>query len=177
MSSHKEYVILVDENDQPLGEMEKMQAHVEGKMHRAFSVFLFNENKEILLQRRALSKYHSGGLYTNACCSHPRKGESVDAAAHRRLIEELGIDCEVEEVYQFTYHAELDHNMIEHEYDHVLIGEFNGSDIPFNPEEVDRVIWITYTQLKEDMEAHPDKYTRWFRIIMDNVSEAVLFMK
>jgi isopentenyl-diphosphate delta-isomerase len=157
--------------------MEKMQAHVEGKMHRAFSVFLFNENKEILLQRRALSKYHSGGLYTNACCSHPRKGESVEAAAHRRLKEELGIDCEVEEVYQFTYHAELDHNMIEHEYDHVLIGEYNGSDIPFNLEEVDQVIWIPYAQLKEDMEAHPDKYTQWFRIIMDNVSEAVLFMK
>ncbi len=177
MSRREEYVILVDENDHQVGEMEKMQAHIEGKMHRAFSVFLFNKNKEILLQRRALSKYHSGGLYTNACCSHPRMGEGVEAAAHRRLVEELGIDCDVREVYQFTYHAELDHNMIEHEYDHVLIGEFNGSDIPFNPEEVDQVIWVSYGQLISDMKKHPEKYTQWFRIIMDNVSETVLFEK
>ncbi len=170
----QEFVILVDENDHPVGQMEKMQAHEEAMLHRAFSVFLFNEKNEVLLQRRALSKYHSGGLYTNACCSHPRKGETVEQAAHRRLQEELGIDCDVKEVYQFMYRAELDHGMTENEFDHVLIGEYINQDIPFNPEEVDSVMWISFDELVDDIARSPEKYTVWFKIIMDNVSKSLL---
>lgn len=176
MSNTVERVILVDEADQAIGEMEKMQAHREGRLHRAFSVFLFDESGRVLLQRRALSKYHSGGLWTNACCSHPRAGEATMDAAHRRLMEELGIDCELREVSEFTYKAELDLGMIEHEHDHVFTGLYKGSDIPFNPEEVDSIDWVSFGDLVDDIASSPEKYTVWFRIIMENVSREDLLM-
>ncbi len=166
-----EYVILVDENDKDLGVMEKMQAHEKAALHRAFSVYLHDGKGNVLLQQRALSKYHSGGLWTNACCSHPRNNESLEEAVHRRLVEELGIDCPVVEVMDFLYKAELDHGLTEHELDHVFVGEFRGQDIPFEPSEVAAVKWMAYSDMMVDMEARPDQYTEWFKIIMQLAHE------
>jgi len=176
LPKQEELVILVDQNDQPIGEMEKMKAHFEGKLHRAFSVFLYNEEGKVLLQRRALSKYHSGGLWTNACCSHPRSGETTEQAAHRRLMEELGVDCEIKEVSHFTYRAELDHDMIEHEVDHVFTGQLDLEEMPFNPEEVHSTRWISFDDLQKDIELNPENYTEWFKIIMENVNKNMLFL-
>lgn len=171
-----EYVILVDENDNAVGQMEKMQAHYKGTLHRAFSVFLHDGKGNVLLQRRALSKYHSGGLWTNACCSHPREGENVIEAAHRRLMEELGVDCPVKEVSTFIYRAELDKDMIEHELDHVLTGQIHVNEFPLNPKEVDSVDWMAFDHLVDDIKENPSKYTVWFQIIMKNVTKEMLML-
>ena len=160
-----EHVILVDENDQEIGLMEKMQAHREAKLHRAFSVFIFNDLGEMLIHRRALEKYHSGGLWTNACCSHPREGETTEEAAHRRMMEEMGFDCDIEESFSFIYRAELDNELTEHELDHVFIGRFNGNPSP-NPEEVCEWKYITLESLEDDLEKRPEAYTEWFKIAM-----------
>ena len=128
-------VILVNEQDEMTGVMEKMEAHQKGLLHRAFSVFVMNEAGEMLLQQRALDKYHSGGLWTNSCCSHPYPGESVVDAAHRRLYEEMGFDCPLAELFQFTYRTDFENGLIEHEYDHVLVGTYNGTVNP-NSQEV-----------------------------------------
>ena len=130
-----ENVILVDQEDQEIGVMEKMEAHEKGLLHRAFSIFLFNDEQELLIHQRALHKYHSGGLWTNTCCSHPRPGESIEAAAHRRLEEEMGIECEMEKMFSFIYKAPLDNMLTEHELDHGLIGYFSGTP-SINKEEV-----------------------------------------
>ena len=164
----EERVILVDENDRQIGTEEKMQAHREGKLHRAFSIFIFNDEEKMLLQRRALSKYHSGGLWTNACCSHPRENESVEKAAHRRLKEEMGFDTEMDEVFSFTYFAELDKGLKEHEFDHVIFGNYFGKIEP-NPEEVDSFKWISLEELEADVKANPKNYTAWFVISLDKV--------
>jgi isopentenyl-diphosphate Delta-isomerase len=166
-----EMVILVDEKDNQLGLEEKMKAHEEARLHRAFSIFAFNGKGETLLQRRALSKYHSGGLWTNTCCSHPRQGESVLDAAHRRLREELGFDCEMEEIASFIYEAKLDHGLTEHELDHVVIGKYKGEKIALNPEEVDSVRWITIENLKKEMSANPELFTEWFKIAFKKFSK------
>lgn len=163
-----EYVILVDKDDNPVGIEEKMKAHEKALLHRAFSVFIYNEEKEILLHRRALSKYHSGGLWTNACCSHPKDGESIVEAGHRRLMEEMGFDTELEEIFTFVYRAELDHNLTEYEYDHVFLGKYQG-DIDFNLEEVMEYKWINYRDLALDIKEKPHLYTEWFKIIMENL--------
>lgn len=156
-------VILVDQHDQVIGEMEKMEAHVKGVLHRAFSVFLFNDAGELLLQQRAFSKYHSGGLWTNTCCSHPSPGEEVVEAALRRLKEELGIkDVDVEIVHHFVYKAEFENGLTEHEFDYVLKGNYNGDAI-LNNEEVESVKWISMRQLKDEINSDPDKFTFWFR--------------
>lgn len=161
-----ENVILVDEHDNEQGLMEKMEAHRKGLLHRAFSVFILNDKGELLLQRRALSKYHSGGLWTNTCCSHPRDGESNEEAAHRRLMEEMGFDCEVEKMLDFVYRAELDQGLTEHEFDHVFIGSYN--DEPnINPEEVDSWKWMSLDDVESDINANPHNYTEWFKIIYD----------
>src|SRR5690349_17076045 len=118
----EEYLILVDEQDHEIGTEEKLKTHRDAKLHRAFSIFIFNKKGQLLLQRRALSKYHSGGLWTNTCCGHPRPGENIDKAAHRRLQEEMGFDCNMKDVFRFTYKAPLDHGLTEHEVDHVFIG-------------------------------------------------------
>ncbi len=163
-----EYVILVDEQDNEIGTMEKMQAHEEAKLHRAFSVFVFNELGEVMIHQRALHKYHSGGLWTNACCSHPRKGESVLEAAHRRLMEEMGFDCELEEQFSFIYKAALDNELTEHELDHVVFGKFNGKP-NINPDEVAGWKYLNWEDLKSDVATNPEKYTEWFKIALDEV--------
>jgi isopentenyl-diphosphate delta-isomerase len=169
-----EKVILVNERDEPLGLMEKMEAHRKGLLHRAFSVFVTNQKGEILLQQRALSKYHSGGLWTNTCCSHPRDGEEVEQAAHRRLMEEMGFDCPVEKLLEFTYRAELDKGMIEHEYDHLFIGTCNENPSP-NSEEVMDFKWVGLQDLKESIKNKPEEYTEWFKIIFDEYYNKVAF--
>jgi isopentenyl-diphosphate delta-isomerase len=164
-----EYVILVTPDDQPVGRMEKMEAHQKGVLHRAFSVFLFNEKGETLLQQRAAEKYHSPLLWTNTCCSHPREGETVVEAANRRVFEELGIAPtaiqELHSDFHFVYRAEFDNGLIEHELDHVLVGRFEGR-CQLNPEEVAAVKWISMEDLFQDVEAHPEQYTAWFKIIL-----------
>lgn len=159
-----ENIILVDENDQEIGTMEKMQAHQEARLHRAFSVFIFNSKGETMLQQRALSKYHSGGLWTNTVCSHPRSGETLEAAVHRRLQEEMGFDCDVKEVFSFIYKVPLDHGLSEHEFDHVFVGNFDGEP-QLNREEAESYKWITLDELKQDITNHPAKYTEWVKII------------
>ncbi len=158
-----EYVVLVDDQDQEIGRMEKMQAHVEGRLHRAISVFVFNSKNELLLQRRADSKYHSGGLWTNTSCSHPRPEESVADAASRRLYEEMGMKCILNEVFSFVYKADLDNHLTEHEYDHVFTGI--SDSIPW-PDALEVGAWkyISIDALDADLTLQPEKYTEWFKI-------------
>jgi len=163
-----EKVILVNELDEPIGEMEKMEAHEKGLLHRAFSVFVFNDRNEMLLQKRASSKYHSGGLWSNTCCSHPRDGETTVEAGTRRLVEEMGFSVPMEEVFSFIYRAELDNSLTEHEFDHVLIGRYNEAPVP-NPDEVEDWKYIDIDALAKDITASPKNYTEWFKIIFDRV--------
>ncbi len=163
-----EEVILVNKEDRVIGRMEKLAAHEEGILHRAFSVFLFNANGEMLLQRRALSKYHSPGQWSNACCSHPRPGEETDQAARRRLFEELRVVCDVQEQYTFIYKAEVGNKLIEHELDHVFFGEYSGELSP-NADEVEETKYVNIDWLIEDVDENPDQYTPWFRICLDEV--------
>lgn len=162
----EEKVILVNERDEPQGLMEKMEAHERGILHRAFSVFVINQNNELLLQQRAWHKYHSGGLWTNTCCSHPREGESNVEAAHRRLEEEMGFDCELQKLTDFIYKAELDKGLTEHEFDHVFVGKWGG-DPNINPEEVAAYKWMAVEDVETDMANNPNLYTEWFKIIYD----------
>ena len=160
----EEKVILVDREDQPLGTMEKMEAHEKGLLHRAFSVFVFNENNELLLQQRALHKYHSPGLWTNTCCSHQRWGEENTEAGRRRLKEEMGFSCELKEQFHFIYRADFDNGLTEHELDHVMIGHYSEDPV-LNEDEVSDFMWMDLDKVKEDIERNPDKYTAWFKII------------
>ena len=163
-----EHVILVDKNDAPQGLMEKMEAHEKGLLHRAFSVFVFNDQGDFLIHRRAAHKYHSGGLWTNACCSHPRDNETPEEAAHRRLQEEMGFDCPLQKAFEFTYRSELDNGLTEHEYDHVFLGTFNG--VPeLNPEETDAYKYISREELLRDVKENPGNYTEWFKIALNEV--------
>lgn len=159
-----EKVILVDENDRKIGLMEKMEAHEKALLHRAFSVFVFNDQGELLLQRRAAKKYHSPGLWTNTCCSHQRDGETNIEAGKRRLQEEMGFSCELEEVFSFIYKAPFDNGLTEHELDHVMIGHYN-TDPMLNENEADGFRWMKLDAVKADMKEHPEKYTAWFKII------------
>ncbi|GAB5538185.1 MAG: isopentenyl-diphosphate Delta-isomerase [Salibacteraceae bacterium] len=163
-----ERVVLVNENDQDIGQMEKMEAHERGVLHRAFSIFLFNSKKELLLQQRAKSKYHSGGLWTNTCCSHPRPGESLETATNRRLQEELGMSCDMSHLLSFVYKAKLDHGLIEHELDHVFIGH-TDTEPTINRDEVEDWKYVTLSDLERDIEHHPSQYTEWFKIIFSKV--------
>ncbi len=159
-----ELVILVDKNDNQLGLMEKIEAHEKAVLHRAFSVFILNDNNELLLQKRALSKYHSPGLWTNTCCSHPRDGESVIDAGIRRLREEMGFETEIHTLFSFIYIAEFDNGLTEHEFDHVLLGRYNKTPL-INKLEVSDWKWIDIEFLKKDVVVNPDIYTVWFKII------------
>jgi isopentenyl-diphosphate delta-isomerase len=162
----EEQVILVDENDTQIGLMPKMEAHEKALLHRAFSVFSFNDSGELLLQQRAADKYHSPLQWKNTCCSHQREGESNIEAGKRRLQEEMGFSCELSEVFSFIYKAPFDNGLTEHELDHVMIGKFNG--VPeVNPEEVESYKWMSLEEVKVDMEMDESKYTAWFRIIFD----------
>ena len=161
--STNEYVILVNENDQPLGVEEKMKAHEEGLLHRAFSIFLWNEEGEMLLQQRALDKYHCGGLWTNACCSHPREGELTERAAIRRLREELGIEVPLQKAFEFTYRADMGNGLVEHEFDHVWAGTYSGA-IPFDPAEVKDTRYLSMAEIQAWLQERPQEFTPWFRI-------------
>jgi isopentenyl-diphosphate Delta-isomerase len=166
-----EHVILVTADDQAIGTMEKIEAHKKGVLHRAFSVLLFNSKGEMLLQKRAADKYHSAGLWTNTCCSHPLPGEEIESAARRRLKEEMGIDVQPTFAYKFIYRAELENDLLEHELDHVLIGTFDGEP-QINPNEVAAWKYADVTSLKNDVKLHPENYTYWFRIILEHETVA-----
>lgn len=167
-----ENVILVDEHDNEVGLMEKIEAHEKALLHRAFSVFIFNENNELMLQQRAKSKYHSPLLWTNTCCSHQKKGESNISAGMRRLREEMGFTCELEEVFTFIYKAPFDNGLTEHELDHVMIGYYDGEPI-VNSDEVENYKWMTLEAVKKDIEINPNEYTAWFKIIFDKSYEKI----
>ena len=164
-------VILVNLHDEPVGTATKEEAHRRGDLHRAFSVFLYHENR-LLIQQRAFHKYHSGGLWANTCCSHPRPGEELEDAVRRRLKEEAGIECEVKEVFSFVYKHRFAEDLYEHEFDHVFLGVYDGAFIP-NPEEVADFRWITFEELKADLADHPEKYAPWFRIAAPRVMEMI----
>ena len=162
-----EEIILVDEQDNAIGTMEKMEAHRKGVLHRAFSVVLFNSNGELLLQKRANNKYHSGGQWTNTCCSHPIPGETISDAAQRRLRHEMGINLKPEFAFKFIYRTPLDKSLIEHELDHVFIGTFDGTPV-INKDEVSEWKFMSLSELKNDMERSPEIYTVWFRLIVNH---------
>ena len=162
----EEQVILVNEKDEPIGLMGKMEAHEKGLLHRAFSVFIFNSKQEVLLQQRAACKYHSPNLWTNTCCSHPRVGETNQQAGERRLQEEMGLQVPLQEVFSFIYKAPFDNGLTEHEYDHVLIG-YSDAQPQINPEEVASWKWLSLEAIKEDILQAPERYTAWFKIIFE----------
>jgi isopentenyl-diphosphate delta-isomerase len=163
-------IILVDEHDAMLGVMDKMEAHQQGLLHRAFSVFIFNSKGEMLLQQRAISKYHSGGLWTNACCSHPIPGEKTKDAAIRRLNEELGFETQVEKIFDFVYKAEFDNGLIEHEFDHVFAGEYEGQ-LNVDAEEVKDYCYKPIPEIKNMLQNHPKKFTAWFHLAFPKIEE------
>lgn len=162
----EEKVVLINEADEVLGLMDKMQAHENGLLHRAFSVFLFNKEGEMLLQQRAAGKYHSPLQWTNACCSHPRENETYVQAAKRRLLEELGIETDLEEKFKFLYKANVGENLWEHELDHVFCGIYEGG-FNLNSDEVAAVRYVTMDELTGEMQAHPERFTEWFKIILE----------
>ena len=166
-----EEVILVDETDTPLGKMEKMEAHRKALLHRAFSVFIFNSKGEMLLQRRAPGKYHSPGLWTNACCSHPRPGEETHSAALRRLKEELGITTTLKKLFDFTYRSAYDNGLTEFEFDHVFAGVYDDRDIRPDPAEVSDFCFRSSADIQVDLQRSPAKYTTWFHLAFPLVSE------
>ena len=162
-----EEVILVNKQDEETGTMEKLEAHLKGILHRAFSIFIFNNKNEMLLQQRAANKYHSGGLWTNACCSHPTPDETIDEATRKRLKHEMGIDLQPDFAYKFIYESKLDQDLTEHELDYVYTGIFDG--IPaVNQEEVEDWKFVNIKSLRNDLNQHPDHYTVWFRLIMNH---------
>ena len=163
-----EFVVLVDEQDNPIGKMEKQQAHIEGLLHRAFSIFIFNSEKKLLLQKRASSKYHCGGLWTNSCCSHPRENENIQDAANRRLAEEMGMQCSLKPIFTFMYRAEFDNGLIEHEFDHVFFGE-SDQNPKINLEEVETYRYIAMEDLQQEVKEFPQNFTPWFIIALDRV--------
>lgn len=171
--SSMEKVILVNELDERIGEMEKIEAHEKGLLHRAFSIFIFNNQNQLLLQKRASSKYHSGGLWSNSCCSHPRTGETIIEAGMRRLTEEMGFSVSLDAVFSFIYKAKLDNSLTEHELDHVLIGRFND-DPRINLDEVEDWKYTGLEELAVDMNTYPEKYTEWFKIVFERVRSVLI---
>ncbi|WP_396161654.1 isopentenyl-diphosphate Delta-isomerase [Flavobacterium sp.] len=162
----EEQVILVNEKDEPIGLMNKMEAHEKAILHRAFSVFILNDNNEVMLQQRAHHKYHSPLLWTNTCCSHQRAGETNIQAGKRRLYEEMGFEVELKELFHFIYKAPFDNGLTEHELDHVMIGYSNIEPV-INPEEVASWKWMKIEAIKDNMIQNPAEYTIWFKIIFD----------
>ena len=162
----QEQVILVNENDEPIGSMEKIEAHEKALLHRAFSVFILNDKNEVMLQQRAASKYHSPLLWTNTCCSHQRAGETNIAAGKRRLLEEMGFQVDLKELFSFIYNAPFDNGLTEHELDHVMIG-YSNQEPNVNKEEVEDWKWMSMEAIKHDMKDHPENYTAWFKIIFE----------
>lgn len=155
-------VVLVDENDNAIAEMEKLIAHEQGCLHRAFSVFIFNDNGELLLQQRARQKYHGAGLWTNTCCSHPQWGEDVGLSAEERLNYEMGLECKLKLVYSFIYNEQVENNLTEHELDYVFVGYSNQNPV-FNQDEVSDYKWMCIDEILSDMKNNPSHYTVWFK--------------
>jgi isopentenyl-diphosphate delta-isomerase len=160
-----EEVVLVDEADNAIGTMEKIEAHEKAVLHRAFSVFIFNNKNEMLLQQRAITKYHSGGLWTNACCSHPYPNETPEIAAVRRLKEEMGVVTKIEKAFTFTYKANFDNGLTEHEFDHVFVGNYEGNIVP-NKQEVENYCYKSIETIIDELKIKPELYTTWFAIAM-----------
>jgi isopentenyl-diphosphate Delta-isomerase len=168
----KEFVILVDESDNELGLMEKMEAHEKAVLHRAFSIFIFNSKNQMLLQQRALSKYHSPGLWTNTCCSHPRQEETLEQATSRRLMEEMGMKCNITKAFDFVYKADVGQGLTEHELDHVFVGY--SDELPdINRDEVESWKYMLLEDVKNDMTKHPEQYTVWFRIAFEQLENYI----
>lgn len=163
---------MVDENDVPRGTMEKQEAHLKGELHRAFSIFIFNSKEEVLLQKRATSKYHSGGLWTNACCSHPAPDEEMQSAIHSRLKEEIGVECELKELFQYTYKATFDNGLTEHELDHVFVGYTDAHPI-LNQEEAESWKYMGKQEVLKEIKEYPGDYTVWFKLIYPEVLKAI----
>jgi isopentenyl-diphosphate delta-isomerase len=161
-------VVLVDQQDRPLGRMEKLAAHQEGVLHRAFSIFIFNKKGEILLQQRAPGKYHSGSLWTNACCGHPLPGEETIEAAQRRLNEELGFKTEIEKIFHLVYKTGFENGLTEHEFDHVFAGQYEGV-VNADPAEVMSISWQDMREVSRSLNADPQFYTVWFRLIFPRI--------
>ena len=168
----EERLILVDETDRQIGTMEKMEVHRAGLLHRAFSLFVFDGEGGLLLQQRARSKYHSGGLWSNTCCSHPRQGESLELAVHRALVHEMGFDCELRKVMDFVYRADVGDGLVEHEFDHVFSGFWTGEVLP-SPDEAEAIRWIDTDLLFDDLKVRPSLYTPWFRGILGQMDPAL----
>lgn len=167
-------VIIVDQKDNPIGIEEKLKAHLDGKLHRAFSIFIFNSKGELMLQKRAESKYHSGGLWSNTCCSHPRPNQDIQKEAENRLKEEMGFECSLQEVFSLPYEVKVisqQGDLIEHEFDHIFIGVFDGQ-AEINPQEAQDWKWIKINELKRDLKENPDKYTPWFHLLLDKTLQA-----
>jgi isopentenyl-diphosphate delta-isomerase len=167
-----EYVLLVNKNDQPLGTMEKITAHEKGELHRAFSVFVFNNKGELMLQKRASEKYHSGGLWTNTVCSHPKAGEDIAASAKRRMMEEMGFECDISKAFTFIYKSNVGDGLTEHEYDHVFFGYSDTVPNP-NPEEVEDWKYVDMDWLNQDVKENPNDYTVWFKIALKEVKQHI----
>jgi isopentenyl-diphosphate Delta-isomerase len=167
---NSQQVILVDENDNAIGSMEKMDVHLKGLMHRAFSIFIFNSRGEMLLQQRAAKKYHSAGLWSNACCSHPHPGEEIKPAAERRLYEEMGFKTSLQKVFDFKYEARFENGLTENEFDHVFVGEYEG-EIKINPDEVNDHSFKSMRKIKQELQKNPRNYTAWFHIAFPKIEE------
>ena len=168
----KVFIPLVNTSDEIIGSGEKMDVHVKGLLHRAFSIVVYNDNEEMLIHRRALGKYHSPGLWTNTCCSHPNVGESMGDAVNRRLVEEMGFSCDLTYQFKFLYKASFTNGLTEHELDHVYLGNYSGS-IEINEEEVDSYKWVKKTEVQADMKKHPENYTYWFRYLLENYGSQI----
>ncbi|HEU0065581.1 MAG TPA: isopentenyl-diphosphate Delta-isomerase [Flavisolibacter sp.] len=168
MNSHQ--VILVNEKDEPIGSMEKMEVHQKGLLHRAFSIFIFDSKGCLLIQKRANSKYHSPGLWTNTCCSHPMPGEDLPSAAQRRLKEELGFTTLLNKIFSFTYKATMENSLVEHELDHVFTGEYEGEVKPERNEVADYK-FVSIPALKEEMKINPHQFTKWFKIVFPRIED------
>lgn len=166
-SVQAQFIPLVNERDEIIGSGEKMDVHVKGLLHRAFSIVVYNKKGEILIQKRALHKYHSPGLWTNTCCSHPHVDESMDVAVQRRLLEEMGFECELTYQFKFLYKASFSNGLTEHELDHVYVGSYDG-EVNINEDEVDSYKWVSKESLLKDVNENPDEYTYWFKHLLQN---------
>ena len=160
-------IVLVNEKDEALGSMNKLLVHQKGLLHRAFSIILINDHGQMLIHQRQNNKYHSGGLWSNACCSHPKKDEATIDAANRRLHEELNMSCRLEHIFSFTYRVALENSLVEHEFDHVFIGRTNHTP-DFNKDEISNIKWIDIDHLLEKVKKEPNEFTFWFKLLMND---------
>jgi isopentenyl-diphosphate Delta-isomerase len=166
LSTKDIYIPLVNEADEIIGHEEKMEIHLKGLLHRAFSILVFNSDNQILIHQRAFDKYHCGGLWTNTCCGHPNQAEPMEHAIHRRLKEEMGFDCILNFAFKFHYRTTFDNGLVENEIDHVYVGTYD-SDFSVNTSEVAAFKWVSLTELKNEIESHPQAYTVWFKEILN----------